>query len=64
MIVPVDSAESGELNVFDAFPRTQAGRATDQLGLVIAVDRLSQRVIESPTVPMEGTAPISVSRSP
>jgi hypothetical protein len=43
-VVPVHPAERRELDFFDGLPRAGAGRAADQLGLVVAVDRLSQRV--------------------
>jgi hypothetical protein len=43
-VVPVDPAEGGQFNVVDGAPRALLG-ASDQLGLVVAVDRLSQRVV-------------------
>src|SRR5215213_8775155 len=45
-VVPVDPAESGELDVLDGLPGSGAGGSADQLGLVVAVDGLGKRVIE------------------
>ena len=47
VVVPVDPAERGELDVFDAPPWPGASRAADQLGLSVAVDGLGQRVVET-----------------
>jgi hypothetical protein len=63
-VVPVHPPEGGQFDVFDGLPRAGAGRSVDQLGLVVSVDRLGEGVVEAPTVPIEGTAPISASRSP
>ena len=64
VVVPVDPAEGGELHVLDRLPGSLCG-SPDELGLVEGVDRLGEGVvIASPTVPMEGTAPISARRSP
>src|SRR3954453_20067948 len=43
MVVPVDRLSGGELDMVDATPGTLL---LDQLGLVEAVDRLGQRVVE------------------
>ena len=46
VVVPVDPAQRGELEVLDRLPRAALARgATDQFGLVIAVHGLGQRVI-------------------
>src|SRR5664279_2099016 len=44
-VVPVHPAERGELDLLDGLPRAGAGRSADQLGLVVAVDGLGQRVV-------------------
>jgi hypothetical protein len=44
-VVPVDSGECHELDVFDRPPRSLAG-SSDQLGLVLAIGCLGQRVVE------------------
>ena len=41
VVVPVDPAEGGELEVLDALPRSRAGRSADQLGLVLQVGYLT-----------------------
>ena len=43
-VVPVHPAQGGEFDVFDGLPRLLAGGSADQLGLVVAVDRLGQGV--------------------
>ena len=46
MVVPVDPAQRGELNVLDCLPGPSLTRGTaDQLGLVVAVHGLGQSVI-------------------
>jgi hypothetical protein len=65
VVVPVHPSQRGEPDFVDGLPRAGARRAADKLGLVVAVDALGQRVSKpSPTVPIDGTAPISASRSP
>ena len=66
VVVPVDPAEGGELDVLDGLPRPWPGRAAHEFGFVVAVDGLGQSILsnESPTLPSEGTAPISARRSP
>jgi hypothetical protein len=44
VVVPIHPAEGGEFDVLDGLPRTSAGGAADQFGLVVAVDGLSQGV--------------------
>ena len=44
-VVPVDPAEGGELDVLDGLPWRRAGRAADQISLVVAVDGLGQGVV-------------------
>ena len=44
-VVPVDPAEGGQFDVFDRLPRPAAGGPVDQLGFVVAVDRLGEGVI-------------------
>jgi hypothetical protein len=64
-VVPVNPAQGGQLDVLDGLPGSGACWSVDQFGLVVTVQGFSQGVVEtSPTVPMEGTAPISASRSP
>ncbi len=61
----VHPAQGGKLEVIVGLPGPAAGRPLDQLGLVnpltVSAKALSKL---SPTVPIEGTAPISASRSP
>jgi hypothetical protein len=45
-VVPVRPPERGQLDFLDRLPRTLAGGAADQLGLVVAVDRLGQRIVK------------------
>ena len=46
VVVPVDPAQGGQLDVLDGLPRPSlAGRAADKFGLVVAVDRLSECVV-------------------
>jgi hypothetical protein len=47
VVVPVHPPQRGELDLLDGLPRAGAGGAADQLGLVVAVDALGQRVIEA-----------------
>lgn len=61
--VPVHPGEGGQLDIVDDAPGSLVGSA-DQLGLVPAVDRLRQGANESPTDPIDGTAPSSTRRSP
>ena len=44
IVVPVDPAEGGELDVLDRLPGPRAGGASDELGLVVAVDGLREGV--------------------
>jgi hypothetical protein len=44
-VVPVHPPERRELNLLDCLPRAAAGGAADQLGLVVAVDRLGQGIV-------------------
>jgi len=46
VVVPVDPAQGGQLDVFDGLPGPSlAGGATDQFGLVVAVHGFGQRVV-------------------
>jgi hypothetical protein len=55
----------GELNVLDGLPRVVTGGAADQFSPVVAVHSLGEGVTEAvPDGPIDGTAPISTSRSP
>ena len=65
-VVPVHPAERRELDVVDGLPRPSGlGGSVDQIGLVdpltVSASALSN---ESPTVPIDGTAPISATCSP
>jgi hypothetical protein len=64
-VVPVDPAQGGQFDVFDGFPGSGSGGSVDEFGLVVAFT-VSARALSklSPTVPIEGTAPISAMRSP
>lgn len=44
-VVPVHPAEGGQLDVLDALPRAGSGGSVDQLGLVVAVDRLGEGAV-------------------
>jgi hypothetical protein len=44
-VVPVHPAQGRELELLDRLPRAVAGGTTNQLGLVVAVDGLGQRVV-------------------
>jgi hypothetical protein len=44
-VVPVHPAERCQLDRLDGLPRADMGGAADQLGFVVAVDRLGQRVV-------------------
>ena len=46
-VVPIDPTEGSQFDVFDGFPRPGAGGPVDQLGLVVAIDRFRQSVIET-----------------
>lgn len=63
LVEPVHPRQRGELEVIDVVPAAGVG-AVDTLGLVeplvVSASALSN---ESATVPMEGRAPISASRS-
>jgi hypothetical protein len=48
-VVPVDPAQGGQLDVLDGLPRPGAGGAVDRFGLVLAVHRLSESVVETVT---------------
>jgi hypothetical protein len=48
-VVPVHPLQGGQLDLLDGLPWALAGRSADQLGLVVAVDRFSQR-IDAPMV--------------
>ena len=48
-VVPVDSSQGGQLDVFGGLPWPGAGRSVDQLGLVISVHRLREGVVEALT---------------
>ena len=48
-VVPVHPAQGGQLDVLDGLPGAGAGRPVDQFGLVVAVDRLGQGVVEAVT---------------
>ena len=43
-VVPVHPAQGGQLDLLDGLPRPGVGGAADQLGLVVAIDSLGQRV--------------------
>jgi hypothetical protein len=43
-VVPVHPSQRGQFDVLDRLPGAGAGGAADQLGLVVAVDGLGQRV--------------------
>ena len=61
VVEPVDPFGGGELDLLDG-PPGLAG--FDQFGLVEAVDRLGERVVEElPTAPTEGWIPASARRS-
>ena len=46
VVVPVDPAQGGQLDVLDCLPRSSlAGGAADEFGFVVAVDRLGQCVV-------------------
>ena len=45
-VVPVHPSEGRELEVLDALPWTGPDGTADQFGLVVAVDRLGQSVVE------------------
>ena len=61
-VVPVHPAERGELDLLDGLPGTLPGGAADQLGLVVAVDRLGQGVVEA-VANAAGSTPASARRS-
>ena len=44
-VVPVDPAERRELEVLDALPWPGSGGSANELGLVVAVDRLRQGIV-------------------
>ena len=57
VVVPVHPSQRGELDLLDGLPGAGAGGAADQLGLVVAVDGLGQRVdapilVKSSLVPL------------
>ena len=63
-VVPVDPAQRGQLDIGDGFPRPGSRGPVDQFGLVpftVSARALSKL---SPTVPIDGAAPISARRSP
>jgi len=61
IVEPVDPFEGGELDGLEVAARSAP---MDDLGLVEAVDRLGEGVVEeSPTLPTEGTRPASIRRS-
>lgn len=50
VIVPVDPTQRGELNVLERLPRASLTcGASDEFGLVVAVHRLSQRIVVAVT---------------
>ena len=63
-VVPVHPRQCGEFDLVDGLPWTLLG-PVDELGLVVAVDRLGEGVVVglSPTVPIDGDAPISRTRA-
>ena len=46
-VVPVHRAQGGQFEVLDGLPWAAAGGPVDQFGLVEAVDRLGQGVVEA-----------------
>lgn len=46
-VVPVDPTEGRQFYVFDGLPRPGAGGVDGRIGLVVAVHRLRQSVIET-----------------
>ncbi len=66
VVVPVDPAQGGELDILDGLPRPSFTRGTaDQLGFVVAIHGLSQSVVVAVADGADrGTAPISARRSP
>ena len=61
IVEPVDPLESCELDGLEVAPRSTS---MDDLSLVEAVDRFGEGVVvESPTLPTEGSIPASASRS-
>jgi hypothetical protein len=65
-VAPVHPPQCGELDLLDRLPGSRAGRPADQLGLVVAVDRFRQGVVErvADGAEIDGVAPISARRSP
>jgi len=64
-VVPVHPSEGRELDLFDGLPGPGAGGSADQLGFLVAVHRLGQRVVERVADRSDrGVAPISANRSP
>ena len=58
VVVPVHPSQRGELDLLDGLPRAGVGGAADQLGLVVAVDGLSQRV-DAPILVKSGLGTLS-----
>jgi hypothetical protein len=48
-VVPVHPAQRGELDILDGLPWPGSCGPVDEFGLVVAVDRLGQRVVEAVT---------------
>ena len=62
MVEPIDPVERGQCDRFDRAPRSTS---VDDLGLVETDDRLGQgsQSYESPTLPTDGSMPVSAKRS-
>jgi hypothetical protein len=48
-VVPMDPTEGGQLDIGDGFPRAGLRRPVDEFGLVVAIDRFGEGVIEALT---------------
>lgn len=48
-VVPMDPTQGGQLDIGDGFPRASLRRPVDEFGLVVAVDRLREGVVEAVT---------------